>query len=130
MTLDLKKIWELLNTISQEQCRLEEKGIYIPFLGHRSEYFQNEFENFLEYYSFKIEDDNVVIYNNDGIPYEDYNTDDFSYLPIKLLDSSAVELEKWLKEKTEKELIKQEEEKKSEQERIKLEIERLQRQLF
>lgn len=132
MKLDLKKIWEILNKISWEKEQLSEKDIWVNFLGHRSEYFNRSFESFLEYYSFRIneEDGFLVIYNSDGIAYEDFNNDDFSYLPLKLLNFGEEELKQWVQEETEKHLEQREKEKQYEQERIKEQIKQLEKRLL
>lgn len=128
--LELDKIWRICNKLSYEEAKFsEEKGIYVSLLGYRSSYSSSSFENFLSYYSFKIEDDNIVIFNNDGVPHEDYSNDDFSYIPICLLYFSAEKLDEWIENEIELQLEKQEREKLAEKENIKLQIERLTKQL-
>lgn len=127
--LNLYKLWEICNKLSEKQNELSERSIYIHLLGCRSNYYIPTFENFLSYYSFKIEDDNIVIYNNDGVPYETYSNDDFSYIPISLLSFSAEKLEKWIETEVELQIERLEREKLAEKENIKLQIERLTKQL-
>ena len=62
-TLDLEKLWEVMNTISLKQQDLDEQNIFVNLLGHRSGYYGWSFKSFLDYYSFKFEDDNIVVYN-------------------------------------------------------------------
>lgn len=130
MKLDLHRIWEVCNKISYEETKLsEEKDIYVSLLGRSSSYYSPDFENFLSYYSFKIEDDNIVVYNNDGVPYEDYRNDDVSYVPLSLLFGGEKELEKWIETEVELQIEKQEINKLAEKENIKLQIEMLQKRL-
>ena len=129
MLLDLEKIWKLCNYFSDRQCALDEQNCYVHLLGNSSEYFSRDFESFLEYYSFKSEDDNVVIFNNDPIPYEDYNNNDYSYIPIPVLGFGKEELENYIKQMVDMQLKEQEEARIAEKENIKRQIERLQKQL-
>jgi hypothetical protein len=128
-TLNLYKVWNLMNRLSDEMNKLSEDNIYVSLLGYSSEYFKTDYDNFLEYYSFRIEDNNIIVYNNDGVPYEDYNNNDFSYLDIKLLELDEQGLTNWIKSEVENQLEQQEKEKIMHKEKIKNEIERLKKQL-
>lgn len=129
-TLNLRKLWEVMNTINFAQEKIaDEQDKWVSLLGHRSEYFSNSFEQFLEYYSFRISGDTIVVYNNDAVPYEEFNIDDFSYVPACLLSFSNREIQEWIEEEIERQLKQQEDEKLEEKERLKREIERLQKQL-
>jgi hypothetical protein len=128
--LNLEKLWEICNRLSYEQLKLEgEKDIYVSLLGNSSNYCQQEFESFLSYYSFKVEDDNIVIFNEDGVPYELYTNQDFSYIPICLLSFSAEKIEKYIDEEIEKQLKQQELNRIQEKEDIKRQIELLKKKL-
>ncbi len=130
MKLDLKRVWEVMNTLSYKQAKLaEEEDKYVELLGHSSNYCQQEFDSFLNYYSFKVDGDNIVVFNDDGVPYEDYDNDDFSYVPICLLSFSAEKLERWVETEIELQLAKQERDKIREKEDIKRQIELLQKRL-
>ena len=85
-TLNLEKLWEVCNTLSEKESELSEHNTYVHLLGHTSSFSAYSFEQFLKYYSFKIEDDIIIVYNNDGVPYEDYNNEDYSYIPIPVLN--------------------------------------------
>jgi hypothetical protein len=124
-TLNLKKLWEVMDIVSLKQQDLSERNIFVDLLGCRSEYYGWSFESFLRYYSFRFEDDNIVVYNNDPIPYEDDNTDDFSYVPISLLSFSAEQIEEWMENEIKKQLDQQEENKIKSKENLRLQIERL-----
>lgn len=87
------------------------------------------FEGFLNYYSFRIEDDVIIVYNNDGIPYENLTNDDFSYIPIELLDMSGEDLIVWIEVEVERQLEAQRVNKLAEKENIKEQIKRLEKQL-
>lgn len=129
MQLDLKRVYEIMNKLSSKQNELEEQDKYINLLGPRSEYFELNFESFLEYYSFKVEDENIVVYNSDSIPYESWNNEDYSYVPLSLLDCGEKDLEKWIEEEVTKQLEQQEKDKISEKEELKRQIETLTKRL-
>ena len=129
-TLDLEKTWQILNRISLKMDELSEKDIFVSLLGNRSSFGASTFESFLEYYSFKIENDTIIVFNDDGIPWEDYTTNDFSYIPLTLLNFNEQELENWMKEEIENQLKQQEVEKLQRKEEIKTQIERLQKKLL
>ena len=130
MNLNLEKVWEVMNILSNKQSDLSQlKDIYVNFMGHSSEYNEMSFESFLDYYSFKVDKDEIVVFNNDGVAWEDYNNEDFSYIPSVILSFSAEKLGKWIETKIRLELTKQEENKISEKEELKRNIERLTKQL-
>ena len=130
MKLDLRKIWQVMNKLSYEETKLsEEKDEWVRLLGHRSKYSEMSFDSFLEYYSFRVAKDEIIVFNDDGIPYEDYNNNDFSSVPSVLLSFSDEKLDKWIETEIELQLAKQEREKAAEKENIKAQIQRLQKQL-
>ena len=128
-TLDLYKVWEALNKISNRQSDLCEQDIFVQLLGSRSNYLEMSFDNFLEHYSFKIDADEVTIFNDDGIPWEDYTNSDFSYIPSVLLSFSAEKLDNWIEIQIKLDLERQEREKVSQKEDIKAQIIELERRL-
>ena len=127
--LNLYKLWEVCNTLSLKESELQEQSIFISFLGNKSNFCAQTFESFLEYYSFSIEGDDIIVFNDDGIPYESYNNDDFSYVPAVLLSFGEKELERWIDDEIEKQLTQQKREKEQQKENIKSQIERLKTQL-
>jgi hypothetical protein len=131
-TLDLYRIWEILNFISEQENLLNEKDIYPDLLGNMSCYYIQGFDYFIEHYSFRIDKDEICIFNDDQIPYEDYTTSDFSYIPKKLLSFNDYGyLTSWVREETEAHLKKEEEnknkEKKDLEDKIKLLTQRLEK---
>lgn len=129
MKIDLYRIWELCNILSKKESELCEQNIFVHLMGHRSNYGETSFQEFLNYYSFRIEDDIVTVFNQDDIPYEDYRLDDFSYIPTVLLSFSPEKLENWMKIEIELQLESQKRQKEADKEYIKAQIERLQTQL-
>ena len=129
MKLDLKRVWKVMNKLSYEKSKLSEENVFVYLLGNSSEYSSMSFDSFLNYYSFKIDDDNIVVFNDDGVPYEDYYNNDFSYLPIELLSFSEEKLENWIENEIEMQLEKQRLQKIAEKEEIKRKIERLTKEL-
>lgn len=129
-SLNLKKIWEVMNKLSYEETKLsEEKDKYVQLLGHSSSYCNSSFEGFLNYYSFRIDGDEIIVFNTDPIPYESWDNDDVSYFPSVLLSFSAEKLNKWIETEIELQLAKQEREKIAEKEDIKRQIELLTKKL-
>lgn len=128
--LNLYRLWEVMNTLSYKQAKLaEEEDKHVNLLGHSSNYISMSFKSFLEYYSFKFEGDNIVVYNDDGVPYENYNNDDFSYIPSILLSFSAEKLERWIETEIGLHLERIEREKIAEKENLKRQIEQLTKRL-
>ena len=127
--LNLYKLWEICNKLSEKESELSEEDVFVSLLGYRSNYREMSFEGFLNYYSFRIEDDVIVVYNNDGIPYENFTNDDFSYVPIPLLGFGEKELENYTEQSVKMQLEEQEAHKIADKEEIKRKIERLTKQL-
>ena len=128
--LNLRKVWEVMNTLSYRQAILaEQEDKYVQLLGSSSNYCPQEFEGFLNYYSFRIDGDEIIVFNTDPIPYESWNNDDVSYFPSVLLSFSAEKLNKWIETEIELQLAKQEREKIAEKENIKRQIELLTKKL-
>ncbi len=129
MKLDLKKLWKICNKLSEKKSELAEKDVYISLLGHRSKYSEVSFDEFLNYYSFKIDNDEITVFNNDPISWEDFSIDDFSYVPICLLSFSAEKLSSWIETEIGLELERLEREKVAEKENLKQKIKHLTEQL-
>ena len=128
-TLNLQRIHEICGILSQKQSELEEDDKYVYLLGIRSNYINTTFEGFLNYYSFKIDDGKIVVFNDDSVPYEEYTNNDFSSFPLFLISFCAKELDEWVDNKIKKELKQQEIEKAENKKSLELQIERLQTQL-
>jgi hypothetical protein len=118
--LNLYKVWEIMNKLYDTINIFLGESKYIYLLGYKSSYSQMSFKNFLEYYSFKVDNDEVIVFNDDGVPYEDYRNNDFSIFPICLLSFSAEKIKNWIEveidlqlEKNKREKLKQLEDKKS-----------------
>jgi len=106
--LNLEKLWEVCNILSDKMEELSEQNIYVYLLGVRSNYGAYDFKHFLNYYSFKVEEDIITVYNDDGMPYEDYTNNDYSYIPSVLLSFSREKIDKWVDDEIEKQLKQQE----------------------
>ena len=128
--LNLRRVWEVMNTLSYREAILaEEEDKYVQLLEYNSNYNSMSFESFLEYYSFKIDGEHIVVFNTDPVPYESWNNNDVSYFPSVLLSFSAERLENWIETEIELQLTNQEHEKVAEKERIKQQIEQLNKRL-
>lgn len=128
-TLDLEKLWSVCNTLSNKESDLCEQNIFVHLMGHRSNYGEISFEGFLEYYSFKVITDEILVFNNEPISWEEYTTDDFSYIPLSLLSFGEKDLGKWMDDEIENQLEKQKRNKLAEKEGIKQKIKHLETQL-
>lgn len=125
-TLNLEKIWQVMDILSTKQLELAEKqDKWVSLLGHNSAYYVTDFESFLDYYSFKIKDGRLCIFKDDSVGFEDYDNDDYSYIPLYLLSFSAEKLNKWIETEIEMQLAKQERDKITEKEELKQKIELL-----
>ena len=127
--LDLEKLHYICNKLSNKEQELSERDIYVSLMGHNSNYSEMEFESFMKYYNFGFEDDNIVVFNDDGIPYESYTNQDFSYIPTILLSFDEKRLESWMETEIKLELERQEREKVREKEGLKKQIELLTKKL-
>ena len=128
--LNLEKLWSVCNKLSNKGQELSERDIYVSLMGHNSNYSEMEFESFIKYYNFGFEDDNIVVFNDDAVSYENYTNQDFSYIPIILLSFDEKRLENWMEIEIKLELERQEREKVREKEDLKRKIELLQKQLI
>lgn len=127
--LDLEKLWSVCNKLSNKEQELSERDIYVSLMGHSSNYSEMEFESFMKYYNFGFEDDNIVVFNDDGIPYESYTNQDFSYIPTILLSFDETMLEKYIENEINEQLKHQEQERLQRKEDIKKQIELLTKKL-
>ena len=128
--LDLEKLHYICNKLSNKEQELSERDIYVSLMGHSSNYSEMEFESFMKYYNFGFEDDNIVVFNDDGIAYESYTTNDFSYIPTILLSFDETMLEKYIENEINEQLKHQEQERLQRKEDLKTKIELLQKQLI
>lgn len=122
MKLDLQKVWSVLNFIKKQEDVYNEKDIYPNLLGLNSNYYHQEFNYFLEHYSFRVDEDEICIFNDDRVPYEDFTNSDFSYIPKELLDYNNKQLREWIEEQVDIHLKRVEKNKQEEKENIKNKI--------
>lgn len=123
--LNLYRIWQIINTLVREEEKFHEQDKYIYFVGSRHNYVEYTFENFLNFYSFKVDKEYITVYNNEEVSWENFTYNNFIYLPKELTAMSDEQIKEWIKEKTEKEFKRLEENKIAEKEKIKAQIERL-----
>ena len=127
--LNLEKLWSVCNKLSNKGQELSERDIYVSLMGHSSNYSEMEFESFMKYYNFGFEDDNIVVFNDDGVPYESYTNQDFSYIPTILLSFDETMLEKYIESEINEQLKHQEQERLQRKEDLKKQIELLTKKL-
>ena len=127
--LNLEKLHYICNKLSNKGQELSERDIYVSLMGHNSNYSEMEFESFMKYYNFGFEDDNIVVFNDDAVSYENYTNQDFSYIPIILLSFDETMLEKYIENEINEQLKHQEREKVREKEDLKKQIELLTKKL-
>lgn len=113
--INTKRIWEIFQIVD----RIDECG-RLGFVDYFSEY-----EEFLDWYSFKILRDTIMVYNDDRVPYEDYTWDDFNYIPFSVMKMSDEEVEKWVLEEIKKKEEEAVEWEQSRKESLLQEIERI-----
>ena len=90
--INTKRIWEIFQIVN----RIDEDGT----LDFNNAFL--EYEGFLDWYSFKMLKDSIMVYNNDQTPYEDYTWDDFNYIPFSVMKMSDEEVEKWVSKEIKK----------------------------
>ena len=129
-TLDLKKVWQIVNRLSYEQTKLsEELDIWVDLLGHNSNYSNMSFESFLIYYSFRFYRNQIIVFNKDKLAFEDFINDDSSFVPTALLYFDESQLNSWIVTEVEMQTAKQVLEKVAKKEDLKAQITRLENQL-
>lgn len=128
-TLNLHRVWEIMNKLTTKQNLLEEEGIYVQFLSSNSNYYNKSFEDFLDYYNFSINEWYLVVFNDDIVPYEDWTENDFNHIPREILDLTDEELDVWAEEEIKRWEEQERLNKIAEKEGIKQQIKRLQKQL-
>ena len=102
--INTKRIWEIFQIID----RIDEDEV-LDFNNASLEY-----ESFLEWYSFKIIRDSIMVFNDDRVPYEDDTWNDFNYIPFSVMKMSDEEVENWVLEENKRECEEYEEHRKSE----------------
>lgn len=125
MILDLQKVWSVLNFITEQENVYNEKDIYPNLLGLNSSYYYQDFNHFLEHYSFRVDEDEICVFNDDQVPYEDFTNSDFSYIFKELLSFNDNELMAWIEKQTEIHLSILEEIEEEEKESLKNQIKML-----
>lgn len=128
-TLDLYKIWEVLNFITEQEEIIEEKEIYPYILGTTSIYYRMDFESFLNHYSFRVDEKEICIFNDDQVPYEDFTNSDYSFIPKEILELNYEDLILWFNKEVDEYKIKEEKNKIAEKQNLQSEIERLTKRL-
>ena len=90
--INTKRIWEIFQIVD----RIDENGT-LDFNNTSLEY-----EGFLDWFSFKMLKDTIMVYNNGQIPYEDGTWNDFNYIPFSVMKMTDREVEKWVLEEIKK----------------------------
>ena len=90
--INLKRIWEIFQIID----RIDEDGT----LDFNNAFL--EYEGFLEWYSFKIIRDSIMVFNDDQVPYEDCTWNEFNYIPFYVMKMSDEEVANWVLEEIKK----------------------------
>ena len=90
--INLKRIWEIFQIID----RIDVDGT----LDFNNTFL--EYEGFLDWFSFKMLKDTIMVYNNGQIPYEDDTWNDFNYIPFSVMKMSDEEVEKWVSKEIKK----------------------------
>ena len=124
--INIFRLWQITNIIQEELHKIdEEKDVFIKFSTI------NDYDSFLEIYSFKIETElkKICYYNNDYIPNEDYTYNEYNYLPFEILEMNDDEVKKYAYGLYEDILSKEKNDKKLLIKRLKNELEILQKQL-
>lgn len=90
MIIDLEELYRIHHIIND----VDEDGV----LDYSSQGL-NSFQDFVEWFSFKLGKNNVIYFNNDWIPYENEQWNDFNFIPFELLDESEEFIKEWVLKK-------------------------------
>lgn len=127
-SLNLYRLWEIMNILYNKQEELHKEGKWISFFGDSSSYYGGgRFEDFIEHYSFRVRGKEVVVYST--MCHEDFTIDDFNYIPAKLLNYTNEEVSEWLKDEIKIQLAQLEEKREQDRIYVKQQIEILERRL-
>lgn len=88
--LNLYRLWEAINKLSEKETQLGENDINVCFLGGVSNYVQCNYEKFLMYHQFKINENHVLVYDDPEYGYC------FSRVNINLLTMNDEEIDLWM----------------------------------
>ena len=113
--INTKRIWEIFQIVD----RIDEDGT----LDFNNTFL--EYEGFLDWFSFKMLKDTIMVYNNGRVPYEDDTWNDFNYIPFSVMKMSDEEVEKWVIEEIKKKEEEYVEREQSRKETLLQEIERI-----
>ena len=107
--INTKRIWEIFQII--DKIEEENEDVVLKY----NTFNNYTYEDFLEWWSFKILKDTIMVYNDDQIPYEDDTWNDFNYIPFSVMKMLDEDVEKWVLEeikKKEKEAVEREQQRK------------------
>ena len=90
--INTKRIWEIFQIVD----RIDEDGT----LDFNNTFL--EYEGFLDWFSFKMLKDTIMVFNDDRVPYEDYTWNEFNYIPFSVINMSDEGVEKWVIEEIKK----------------------------
>ena len=90
--INTKRIWEIFQIVD----RIDEDGT----LDFNNTFL--EYEGFLDWFSFKMLKDTIMVYNNGRVPYEDYTWNEFNYIPFSVMKMTDREVEKWVSKEIKK----------------------------
>lgn len=108
--INTKRIWEIFQII--DKIEEENEDVVLKYNTFNS----YTYEDFLEWWSFKIDlkKEEITVYNNDFVPYENDTWNIFNTFPIKILEMTDLEIKEWLLEENKRECEEYEEHRKSE----------------
>ena len=109
--INTKRIWEIFQII--DKIEEENEDVVLKY----NTFNNYTYEDFLEWWSFKILKDTIMVYNDDQIPYEDDTWNDFNYIPFSVMKMLDEDVEKWVleeikKKEKEKEAVEREQQRK------------------
>lgn len=107
-TINLKRIWEIFCIF--EKVEEENEKVLLKY----DTFYSHSYEDFLEWWSFKIdlEKEEITVYNNDFVPYENNTWNMFNTFPIKILEMTDLEIKEWCLEEGKREYGEAEEHRK------------------
>ena len=90
--INLKRIWEIFQIVDRidEWSRLDFNNTFL------------EYEGFSDWFSFKVLNNSIMVFNDDQVPYEDYTWNEFNYIPFSVMKMSDEGVEKWVIEEIKK----------------------------
>lgn len=120
MKIDVEELFRIHQIINEAD---EDGLLYYSIQG------LDNLQDFVEWFSFRLEKDSIIYFNNDWIPYENGQWNDFNTIPFELMNESEEFIREWVLKEIKASEESHKEELKERLRRAENEVERLKEQI-